>query len=178
MRRPSGLGAFFLGLLILGMLTACSSNPPKKSEPVVASPSMTLVQKRMMWREQLAATGAIFIRKGEQFQFVLPAKVFFFAHASHAKPALRIALSKMAQLMATYPKRVARVIGHNGDGCMCARDLALSRERAHYVANYLWHHPINTRMLLTSTKGSCKPISQSHPADNSRVEVIFYTSSP
>ncbi len=57
------------------------------------------------------------------------------------------------------------------------REIALSKARASFVANYLWSQGLDTRLLISTGAGPVHPIvlsgSQRDQSSNSRIEITF-----
>ena len=132
---------FILLSLALASLVACG--PP--SQPTVGRPHAPAHQTAQQSKDaeitskekQMQAAGVTVIHAGQQSMLVLPADEFFFPNSSHLNGAYYGTLNTISDYISLFDVETIKVAGYSDDCGDPMRAIALSRQQAQNIADYL-----------------------------------------
>ncbi len=111
---------------------------------------------------------------GDELIFIVPSDELFVFHTPRLKPPAMKKLDYVAALLKTYKIVSLSVTGYSADECP-ERNLALTRQQAANVGDYLWKHELDARILLANGYDGCEPVasnvSSTGRAMNRRIEI-------
>ncbi len=127
--------------------------------------------------QRLTNNGVQVIHIGDNLTFVLPSDLFF----QHGTPVLNSnyyrTLNHIADMIKSFDKYSVLVAGYTDDSAPPIRGVALSRQQALVVGDYLWTKGIDTRVLSETGYGEASPIANNNTpagrAMNRRVEITL-----
>lgn len=129
------------------------------------------------WEQRFQAVGVQLIQVGDDVKFVLPSDSFFCAHTATLNRSRYPVLDMIAAFMCGLQKMNVKVSGYTDCGDCHVRNLALSRQQAQTLADYLSRQGIDARLLYAVGYGECVPIACNETckgqASNRRVEITF-----
>lgn len=155
------------------ILTGCSFNVEPSYPPLIL-PNVSSCQacacarakpqqdpcRRWSWGERFHARGIQLIQVGDQIKFILPTDYFFCSRLSPTlDPKFTCGLDMIAAFICGLDKMNVKVAGYTDDEDCHLRNVALSRQQAQVIANYLWKRGIDTRLLYAVGYGECFPIA-------------------
>lgn len=112
---------------------------------------------------------------GDEVQLVIPADQVFFHGTPIVQPGYYKVLEKIAVFIRSFPKITIKIAVYTDNQGSAARNLALSRQQAEHIADYLWDQGIDTRLLYTVGYGMENPIASNRTsngrAQNRRIEI-------
>ncbi len=179
-------GAVLVGVLLLA---GCTSNG-------VYSDKCQAIQLRYRLAESLEGRGIQVAAVGDEVTLILPSEKFFYAGSNHLstysdssevlpstyyrfnpvsdKNRLNSSsiLDLIVEFLNAYPTEDIQVKGYTSNVGDYKRNLALSRDRAEQIENYLVRHGLNTRLISASGYG-CHNIY-----DFDHIEIFFRQSPP
>lgn len=125
----------------------------------------------------LQAKGIKIIQIGDTVRIVMPSDYVFEDGTSVINECYYAALNQVASYLCCKEKIIVKVTSYT-DACGSqARNLALSRQQAQTVADYLWKAGIDTRALYAVGAGGCDPIACNNTrcgrAMNRRIEITL-----
>ncbi len=128
----------------------------------------TLVQKLSVNHVQVMLVG-------DNLRLILPADRFFAPNSPVINENYYPVLNQVAALLYGLDKYVVKVSGYTDNVGWPERNLALSRQQAQTIANYLWNRGLNARVLYATGYGSQMPIASNDTQDgramNRRIEI-------
>lgn len=180
-------------LCLLCSLTGCSSYTPNPiglrcdtdgqvlarcgTMPCTANVIGRCIQQRGCIVHQLECNCVHVIQVGDYVKLVLPADQVFLNKTSVLDPCFYPVLNLVGDFLCCPDKTNIKVAGYTDCCGSCLRNLALSRQQAQAVANYLWRYGIDVRLMYAVGYGGCYPISCNTDAVgrclNRRVEITL-----
>jgi outer membrane protein OmpA-like peptidoglycan-associated protein len=128
-------------------------------------------------RQELADTGIVFERQGNNIVMAMQGNVTFDLNKSNIKPNFYPILDRLADILIKRNKTLIEVAGHTDNTGTDAINMPLSRDRANSVARYLASRGVNPDRLAEMGLGSAHPIAPNDTADNRqlnrRVEITL-----
>lgn len=132
--------------------------------------NQTLVQR-------LTANKVQIILVGDNFKLILPSERFFAPNTPVLNENYYPVLNQIALLLKGLDKYVITISGYTDNTGWPDRNLALSRQQAQVIANYLWNRGIDARVLYATGYGMQNPIAGNDTpmgrAMNNRIEITF-----
>jgi outer membrane protein OmpA-like peptidoglycan-associated protein len=114
---------------------------------------------------------------GDNITLVLPSDRFFQQGTSVLNPYNYGVLNKIAAYLRCLEKMDVKVAGYTDNQAPSCHNLALSRQQAQAIANYLWARCTNARVLYAVGYGECMPVASNDTyagkAENRRIEISF-----
>lgn len=114
---------------------------------------------------------------GEDMMLVLPASFYFYPDSTHLNESIYPSLDYIAEYISGFQPAVIKISGYTDDTGDATRNLALSREQAQKIADYLWRKGLDGRMVYTQGYGSRLPIATNTTpegrATNRRIQITF-----
>lgn len=134
--------------------------------------------RRWSWEQRFQARGIQLIQVGDYVKFVLPSDYFFLSHsATELDPRYTCGLDMVASFICGLEKMNLKVAGYTDDEDCHLRNLALSREQAQVIANYLQRRGVDARVLYATGYGECVPVACNTTCKgremNRRIEITF-----
>jgi len=127
--------------------------------------------------QRLAANHVQVILVGDNLRLILPSDLFFASNTPVLNENYYPVLNQIALLLRGLNKYVVKVSGYTDDIGWPTRSLALSRQQAQAIANYLWNQGIDARVLYATGYGSQMPITSNTTAAeramNRRIEITL-----
>lgn len=130
-------------------------------------------------REELKGTGVQVLRdKGTgKLSLVLPGNLTFASSSASVKDDFKKVLESISKVTNKYKKTKLEVVGYTDNTGKYDMNMALSRDRANSVRDYLVFKGIAANRMLTEGKGPESPIAPNDTKDgrekNRRVEIAF-----
>lgn len=128
-------------------------------------------------REELADTGIVFERQGDNIVMAMQGNVTFDVGKANIKSEFYPVLDRLATILKERNQTFIEVAGHTDNTGSDEVNLPLSRNRANSVANYLTERGINRARLGEQGMGSAYPIANNLTPENRqlnrRVEVTL-----
>ena len=128
-------------------------------------------------RKELADTGIIFERQGNNIVMAMPGNVTFDVNKSDIKPQFYPVLNRLVTVLKKRNQTLIEVAGHTDNTGTDAINLPLSRSRAVSVANYLVGGSILRSRVAELGLGSAHPIADNMTPEgrqlNRRVEITL-----
>lgn len=128
-------------------------------------------------RKELADTGIVFERQGDNIVMAMPGNVTFDVNKANIKPQFYPVLDRLSQVLKKRNQTLIEVAGHTDNTGGDAINLPLSRSRASSVANYLVNATILRSRVAELGLGSAHPIADNSTAEgrqtNRRVEITL-----
>ena len=135
------------------------------------------VERAQSLEGQLASQGIQVVMVGDEIRIIVPTDNYFYKNSSHLNSNYYPVLDKLVLFIRGIPKTCVRVAGYSDDTICQTRALALTREQAAAVANYLWRRGIAARMIYPEGCGRDSPVSHNQTsegrAQNRRIEITF-----
>lgn len=129
--------------------------------------------------EKVREQGVSVMRVGDEVTLILPTDRFFYPNSPLLQSDYAVVLDIIADYIRSEPNIMVVVAGYTDNQGLQARALALSKQRAQNVVDYLWRHHIDTRFLVAIGHGQENPIASnltiSGRADNRRIEIKMMT---
>lgn len=116
-----------------------------------------LTPKQKTLLQSLQARQVQVIEIGEQISIILPADQVFLDCSPAIQTKAHATLNNIAELLRTYPKTSVTLTGYTDSLGSSQRNVALSRQRAQAIADYLWAQDIDARLLYTDGKEIIDP---------------------
>jgi outer membrane protein OmpA-like peptidoglycan-associated protein len=117
------------------------------------------------------------VKIGEEYMIYLPSDAYFYPNSSHINENFYPALDHVAAFIIQYETSLIKVSGYTDNIGNKTRNLALSRQQAQNIMNYLWRRGLNARMMYSTGYGHEFPIAQNQDEDgraaNRRVQITF-----
>jgi outer membrane protein OmpA-like peptidoglycan-associated protein len=143
---------FFIFAFIVLLLAGCSSH----KTPIYYSDQCKILQFQYQLGQTLKSDGIQVVVVGDEAAIYLPVYRFFYTGSNHMKNQAKI-LSHIIAYINTYPVNNIQVKGYTDNTGDYTRNLALSRAQAQEIANYLWHHGLNARLISAEGLGCHNP---------------------
>jgi outer membrane protein OmpA-like peptidoglycan-associated protein len=175
-------------LLCISLVTLVACGPP--SQPTVGRPHIqghqTTQQKKDVditnKEKQMQNAGVTVIHSGQQSMLVLPADEFFFPNSSHLNGDYYGILNTISDYLSLFDVETIKVAGYSDDCGDPMRAIALSRQQAQNIADYLKNQEIKAPIIYAIGYGCAFPIADNHRSDgremNRRIQITFYRSDP
>ncbi len=127
--------------------------------------------------QKIADNHVQIIAVGDGLTLLLPVDRFFAPDAPILNENYYSVLNQIAVLLRGLNKYVVKVSGHTDNTGWPQRNLALSRQQAQAVANYLWRQGIDASVLYATGYGDQRPIANNNTAQgramNRRIEITL-----
>lgn len=127
--------------------------------------------------ESLVENGVQVIRRGDNLTLILPIDRFFLKDSTVLAKEYRPILDDIAAFLASFEKTGVKVAGYTDSTQWPLHNIALSRQQAEVVADYLWHHGVDARFLSATGYGEQMPIANNATkkgrAMNRRIEITL-----
>jgi outer membrane protein OmpA-like peptidoglycan-associated protein len=128
-------------------------------------------------RQNLAGTGALVEKRGDQIVVSMPAEVTFAFDKSDIRPRFYRPLNALGASLQEFPATYVDVIGHTDSKGSDAYNMSLSQRRAVSVASYLNARAVSGSRISAEGRGEFEPIDTNATtqgrAANRRVEIIL-----
>ena len=128
-------------------------------------------------RKELADTGIVFERQGNNIVMAMPGNVTFDVNQANIKGQFYPVLDRLITILNERNQTLIEVAGHTDNTGNDAINLPLSRDRARSVANYMANQGIIRSRLAELGLGSSHPITDNSTAENQqlnrRVEITL-----
>jgi len=126
---------------------------------------------------KLTANHVQIILVGDHLTLILPSDLFFAPNTPILNENYYPVLNQIAVLLRGLNKYVVKVSGYTDNVGWPTRNLALSRQQAQQIANYLWNQGLDARVLYATGYGLQKPIANNDTAAgramNRRIEITL-----
>lgn len=114
---------------------------------------------------------------GDNLTLVLPSDKFFEPNSPLINPHYNSVLDQIIVLLNKFQEYDIKVVGYTDNLGWPPRNLAMSRQQAMDIADYLWRHGLNTRLIYPTGYGAENPIASNATASgramNRRVEITM-----
>lgn len=114
---------------------------------------------------------------GQEYMIVLPTDSYFFGNSSHVNEAFYPSLNRVAEFIKQHETESIKVAGYTDNHGNQIRNVALSRQQAQNILNYLWHKGLDARMIYSIGYGEQFPVANNDSLDgrlaNRRVQITF-----
>jgi outer membrane protein OmpA-like peptidoglycan-associated protein len=181
--KPTCVAVLFCSLFSF-LLTGCVVNKSTTETSSIYGDSSTT---RMPVKRYLAQHQAIIdslknqniqvIQEGDDLMLVLSSDQIFRDQTSILNADSSSALNKVADLLKGHEKFVVQIAGYTDSLGQPLRNIALSRQQAQTIANYLWKQNIDTRLLYAVGYGQRASIANNAVASgramNRRIEITL-----
>jgi outer membrane protein OmpA-like peptidoglycan-associated protein len=128
-------------------------------------------------RQELAGTGVMVERQGDNIVLGMPGKLTFDTNKSEIMARSYPVLDSVARVISKNEKTIVEVVGHTDNTGSDAINAPLSRQRAIAVADYLASHQVLPARLATQGVSANYPIASNDTEDgralNRRVEITL-----
>ena len=128
-------------------------------------------------RQELADTGIVFERQGNNIVMAMPGNVTFDVNKANIKPQFYPVLNRLITILKERNQTLIEVAGHTDNTGTDAINLPLSRDRASSVANYMANQGVNRSRIAELGLGSAHPIADNNTEGNRqlnrRVEITL-----
>jgi len=128
-------------------------------------------------RQELADTGIVFERQGNNIVMAMPGNVTFDVNKANIKGQFYPVLNRLIKVLKERNQTLIEVAGHTDSSGGDAINIPLSRQRASSVANYMANQGITRSRLAELGLGSAHPIASNATAEdrqlNRRVEITL-----
>ena len=176
----------------LFLITACATpqttSQEKEMQPVAKSESKATATVSKMdqlekdLRDALAASKAASVsREGDHLAVTFQGDVTFDKGSAIVKPSLHAEISRIAHVLAQYPKAIIRVEGHTDSQGSADNNIKLSLERAKSVRDLLFKQGVGYRWIEVAGYGETRPIAgndtEAGRERNRRVEIMVFPQS-
>ncbi len=170
-------------LVISFALVACSSPKPPMTPQLEAAYAKQKRDKKISDMEkQLQAGGVTVIHLGQQSMLVLPTDKFFFIDSSHLNGANYATLNILSDYISLFDVETVKVSGYSDNCGDPLRAVALSRQQAQNIADYLKNQEIKAPIIYAIGYGCTFPIADNQRSDgramNKRIQITFYRLDP
>lgn len=122
--------------------------------------------------------GIQLFKVGEYFLLILPSDHFFYPHSAHINEAFYPVLNHIAAWLAELETDNIKVAGYTDTASAELPCIALSRQQADEIMNYLWQRGLNARMMYSIGYGAQLPVASNAQArgrtSNRRIEITFH----
>lgn len=156
------LGLLAVLHLLLGCTTGCDGTckraEPKRYVNVCPCPCCSKLNPNPLVT-RLEKSGVQVIQVGDDLGFIIPSDRLFVKNTPVIASAYYCVLDQIAWFICGIEKINVKVAGYTDDTHCTARNLALSRDQAQAVANYLWLKGSNARVLYAVGCGESTPIA-------------------
>ncbi len=173
------LKCMMLCLAISFALVACCSSTPTKAPLSKEAYAKQQREKKISDMEkQLQAGGVTVIHSGQQTMLVLPEDKFFFLDSSHLNGANYATLNVLSDYISLFDVETVKVSGYSDNCGDPLRAVALSRQQAQDIADYLKNQEIKAPIIYAIGYGCTFPIADNQRVDgramNRRIQITFY----
>lgn len=128
-------------------------------------------------RQELADTGIVFERQGNNIVMAMPGNVTFDLNKANIKAQFYPVLDKLAEVLNERNQTLIEVAGHTDSSGSDAINIPLSRDRAESVADYLASRGVEQARLAELALSSNHPIADNSTPEgrqlNRRVEITL-----
>lgn len=128
-------------------------------------------------RKELADTGIVFQRQGNNIVMAIPGNVTFDVNKAEINPQFYPVLDRMINVLKKRNKTLIEIAGHTDNTGSNSINLPLSKERARSVANYMINGSVLGSRIAEFGLGSEHPIAENTTAEgrqmNRRVEITL-----
>jgi outer membrane protein OmpA-like peptidoglycan-associated protein len=120
-------------------------------------------------RKELADTGIVFERQGDNIVMAMPGNVTFDVGKSVIKSQFYPVLNRLATILKERNQTLIEIAGHTDSTGSDAINLPLSRDRASSVANYLTNQGVNRARIGELGLGAAHPIAANDTPENRQI---------
>jgi len=117
------------------------------------------------------------VRVGEEYMIYLPSDVYFHSNSTHINESFYPALDNIATFIRMHETELIKIAGYTDNIGNKTRNVALSRQQAQNIMNYLSRQGLNARMMYSAGYGEQFPVatnqSEEGRAANRRVQITF-----
>jgi outer membrane protein OmpA-like peptidoglycan-associated protein len=128
-------------------------------------------------REQIAGSGALVVRIGDDLKVSLPGADMFAADRAELQPRVHATLDSICAVLQKFDKTIVEIVGHSDSAGSPEYNQTLSERRAAAVATYLQGRGIARVRIATLGAGESRPVASNATADgrarNRRVELTL-----
>lgn len=128
-------------------------------------------------RQELADTGVIVERQGDNIVLAMPGQLTFDVNKSTLKPQFHTVLNSVATIIAKNEKTLVEIVGHTDSTGNDAINMPLSKARAESVADYLIARDVMRARIATQGVADRYPIASNDTDSgrqaNRRVEITL-----
>ncbi|CAM4428468.1 MAG: Peptidoglycan-associated lipoprotein [Legionellaceae bacterium] len=115
---------------------------------------------------------------GDSVRLILPVDKFFTPNAASFNTYSFPILKKIAKFLSYYPKINVKVSGYTDNQGTPERNLALTQNWAQMIADYLWTHGLDARLIYSQGYGSCQAVANNTTFEgrktNRRIEISLH----
>lgn len=134
-------------------------------------------RQEALLRRELADTGIVFERQGDNIVLAMPGNVTFDVNKADIQPQFVSVLDRLAQVFNENNQTFIEVVGHTDSTGSDAINQALSERRAQSVVNYLANRSVVNERLAGFGQSSAYPIADNGTEQgrqlNRRVEITL-----
>ncbi len=128
--------------------------------------------------DKLQEAGVGVINLGQEGMLVLPADDFFFQDSSNLNGQYYSILNLVTEYLQKWDIETIKVAGYTNDCGDPLRSVALSRQQAQNIADYLKNQGVKAPIIYAIGYGCSFPIADNHRADgqelNRRIQITYY----
>ena len=128
-------------------------------------------------RKELADTGIVFQRQGNNIVMAMQGNVTFDTNRANIKPDFYQILTRLSDILIEQNQTLIEVAGHTDNTGNDAINIPLSRDRASAVARYLVQQGVNPERIAELGLGSAHPLASNTSTEsrqlNRRVEITL-----
>lgn len=159
-------------LIMSYAFAACGPDPNAPCYGKIKKPKteVTLINK-------LKQRGIVVVLLGDEVLLVVPANTLYPKTSPRLMPEARSEVNDIAAFIKMYKKDAVFVKGYTDALGDPARNMALARQQAQNLADYLWWQGIDARMIVAEGYGASDPVSTNRTPtgrkQNRRIEILF-----
>lgn len=150
---------FIFSLTLLMMLTGCAHR-------TINSDQCRVILFHHQLADDLRSDGVKVFIVGDEVTLILRTDQFFYTNSNHMRDKGTV-LNRITAYINTFPVVDIRVKGYTNNRGNYMRNLALSRAQAQAIANYMWGHGLNSRLISAEGYGCHNPYGFNH------IEIFF-----
>lgn len=117
------------------------------------------------------------VRIGEEYMIYLPSDVYFYNNSTHLNESFYPALNNIAKFINQHETELIKIAGYTDNIGNQTRNVALSRQQAQNIMNYLSRKGLNARMMYSTGYGDEFPVARNDyeegRASNRRIQITF-----
>ena len=175
---PTSVAAGLLGGVVAGSMASGASVPLIATMGAITGGAVGLVMtRREGLLDELSYGNVQLVQVGEDIMLVLPSHNFFYANSSHLNEKYFSVLDYIAKFINNYETTMIKVAGYTDSTGDPLRSIALSRQQAQNIAQYLTSRGVNARYVYATGYGSDYSIATNSTEEgrrsNNRVQISF-----
>ncbi len=171
-----------LCLTAMFVLAACGPSAPAKEVSPEIHAAQVRAAKMSAKEQQLQEGGVTIIHSGQQSMLVLPADKFFFMDSSHLNGDNYATLNILSDYISLFDVETIKVGGYSDNCGDPLRAVALSRQQAQNIADYLKNQGVKAPVIYAIGYGCTFPIANNQRSDgramNRRIQITVYRLDP